>query len=236
MSTITTRLSFSHRFARLVAIVLTSTAAWLSPAIAQTSEAGATATPPYALFQYATLTGSNNTINATWLPVVSATGTTSYVNVTIEFKVSSTGQLSVVLGYPKVMPAPAPLVSSFIAGNYASPNGSGLITVTGPGIMTDGSTEWSLAASPGASTCTYPDSAMWYVGPLSGSPLAARLQAAGITSTAWSYGVGDSGCSWSANSLLGFSQIGNQLTIVDFTNGKDYPTPVDSIVYTLKQQ
>jgi hypothetical protein len=241
MNSIGMRLNFRRRFARLAAIVLTSTAAWLSPAVAQTSEPAAT-TPPYALFQYATLTGSNNTINATWLPVVSSTGTTSYVNVTLQFKVSASGALILELGYPKVVPAPTPLVSSFIAGNYVGPSnilsGNAMVTVAGPGITIDGSTEWSLATSSGANGCTYPDSATWYVGPIANSPLAARLQAAGITSTDWSYGVGDSPCGgeWPANSLLGFSQIGNSLTIVNFTqSGKDYPMPVDQIVYTLKQ-
>jgi hypothetical protein len=229
------------RFARLATIVLTSCTVWLSPGEAQTVDSGATTTPDSALFQYATLTGSNNIINATWLPVVSSTGSISYVNVIIQFKVSASGQLSVAVGYPKTVPAPSPIVSSFIAGNYVGPSnvlgGNALITVTGPGITSGGATEWSVAASPGANVDTYPDSATWYVGPLSSNPLAARLQAAGITSSAWSYGVGDSGSTWYPNALLGFSQIGDTLTIVNFTQGgKDYPMPVDQIVYTLKQQ
>ena len=68
--------------------------------------------------------------------------------------------------------------------------------------------------------CTYPSSATWYVGPIANSPLAARLKAAGITSTAWSYGVtGGEACynNWPDNTLIGLSQTGNKLTIVSFT-------------------
>jgi hypothetical protein len=69
--------------------------------------------------------------------------------------------------------------------------------------------------------------------------LYSRLKAAGITSTAWSYGViGSSGCAvdssdWYPRSLVGLSQTGNTLTIVSFTSGgSDSSTPRDQITYT----
>ncbi len=49
---------------------------------------------------------------------------------------------------------------------------------------------------------------MWYVGPITSNPLYARLKAAGITYTAWSYGVtGGTGCygPWEADSIIGLS-------------------------------
>lgn len=67
-------------------------------------------------------------------------------------------------------------------------------------------------------------------------PCAARLGKAGITSAVWSYGVGNgSGAIWGANDFLGFSQVGNTLTIARCTSGfssTDQAAPVDQITYT----
>lgn len=202
----------------------------------------AAATPPYALFQYSTLTGSGNTITATWIPVVTSNGTT-YKDVTIQFDVDSKGNLTIAAGYPQVVAAPTPLTSSFVAGTYGGPTaiygGGMVITVSGPGIAPGGATEWSLASSASEKTnLTYPNSATWYVGPIASSPIAARLSKAGITSTAWYYGVGGSldGEPWAANSLLGFSQVGKALTIVSFTDGTgDHSLPVGQVTYILSQ-
>lgn len=203
--------------------------------------------PPYALFEHSTLTGSGNTITASWIPIVTGAGTTTYANLTLQFNVDSSGTLTLAPGYPHVVPAPVVQVSSFRAGNYVGPSsvggGKAFVTVSGPGVMDGGSTEWSLAASPGAYSSTYPASATWYVGALNDSPLANRLQAAKITSTAWSYGVVGSapwtvdGGKWFTNSLIGVSQIANTLTIVDFTdnNSVDHNVAVDQITYTLVQ-
>jgi hypothetical protein len=134
-------------------------------------------------------------------------------------------------------------LSSFKAGNYVGPvnigGGKASITVSGPGVTEAGTTAWSLASSPGAWGYTYPNSATWYTGPIASNPLAARLQAAKITSTDYSYGMVGSESwtedgTWYTGTLIGVSQIGNTLTIVSFTTGgKDYSTPVDSITYTL---
>jgi hypothetical protein len=130
-------------------------------------------------------------------------------------------------------------VSSFQAGTYRSPStilsGRAKITLTGPGASSGGILQWSLAAAPGADGCTYPNSATWFVGPIANNPWAARLGKAGITSTAWSYGIGSSnGCPWGTNEILGFSQIGNTLMIARFTSGNtDVAAPFDQIVYTL---
>src|ERR1700757_2832073 len=71
--------------------------------------------PPYALFEQSTLTGSGNTIAATWLPIVTATGTTIYKNLTLQFNVDAAGNLTVAAGYPHTVPAPLVQVSSFRA-------------------------------------------------------------------------------------------------------------------------
>src|SRR5712692_8849803 len=191
-----------RRATRLATFVMVFTSAWAVVARAQNPQ------PPYALFQYSTLTGSGNTITATRIPVVTTPGTTIYMNMTLQFDVDANGNLTISSGYPQFVPAPTLQVSSFMAGRYVGPStvysGGLTITVSGPGIADGGATEWSLAATAGATGCTYPASATWYVGPIATSPLAARLKSAGITSTTWSYGVGGSQCtinggSWDAN-------------------------------------
>ena len=210
--------------------------------------AEATPPPPYTLFQYSTLTGSGSTVTATWVPIVNSAGKTTYENVTIQFAVSANGALSIAPGYPKIVPTPPSLTTSFKGGKYVGPStvfeGTAIVTVSGPGVAPGGATEWSLAAAKGAYPYTYPGSATWYAGQKATSPIAARLTKAGITSTAWSYGIGG-GCLCSygnggwyyANSLLGFSQTANTLTIVSFTDesGADHNQPVSQIIYTLVQ-
>jgi hypothetical protein len=196
--------------------------------------------PPYALFEYSALTGSGNTISATEVPVVTASGQTIYVNLDLQFNVDSAGNLTITPGYPKFTQPPTPLISSFMAGKYVGPStifgGNMIVTVSGPGIASGGATEWSLSSASGAYVYTYPSSATWYVGPLASNPLAARLSKANLTSTAWSYGVGSSGYGglWSTDTLIGVSQVGNTITIVSFTrNGVDSNLPVDQVTYTL---
>ncbi len=227
--------SFRRRATRLVTFVMIVAAVWVFVAQAQAP------TPPYAEFQYASLTGSGNTITATQVPVVLVGGVTVYENVTLQFNSDANGNLTLAPGFPQIIPAPTLLTGSFKAGSYVGPStingGTNLLTVNGPGVTDGGATEWSISAATGASFYTYPNSANWYVGPIAGNPLAARLTSAGITSTAWSYGTGSAaGASlWGTNTLIGVSQIGNALTFVSFTNnGKDQTVPADQITYTLK--
>jgi hypothetical protein len=209
-----------------------------------------TAPTTYAEFQYATLTGTTNTINATLVPVVTSSGTV-YKNLTFQVTVSSTGVITIVAGSPTVVASPTTQAAGFEAGTYVGPNfGSGseyngmLVTVSGPGVVAGGYTDWSLATASGAtSTCPYLTSATWYVGsPTStNNPLYARLKKDGITSTAYSYGTagdGGSGCEgahWYQGTLIGVSQTGSAVTISSFTyDGTDYSTPQDQITFTLK--
>jgi hypothetical protein len=226
---------------------LTAIAAMLAgacPLMVNAQEAAA-AGPPYAQFSNSTLTASLNTIVASWVPVVTATGTT-YQNVTIVFNVNASGNLTVAPGYPQIVAAPSVIVSNFEAGTYVGPSsvysGNALISVSGPGVTTGGATEWSLAVATGANGCTYPTSATWYVGKLTNNPLYSRIKAAGITSTAWNYGIiGSDQCTidgglWDTGALIGLSQTGNTITIVSFTSGvTDHNVPIDQITYTLKQ-
>jgi hypothetical protein len=98
----------SARFARILMV------------LAAGGAVGQAQTPPYAEFQYSTLTASGNTITATMLPVVTSTGI-SYFNVVVEFDVAANGTLTVAPGYPTVAKAPRPLIGNFLAGSYVGP-------------------------------------------------------------------------------------------------------------------
>lgn len=227
-------LSLMRRGEPLARLVL-AFAAWALVTGAQT------ATTPTAMFQYAMLTGTGNTINATQVPVVTSSGVTVYVNLAMQFDVDANGNLTLSSGFPQITQAPTLITAGFMTGRYVGPStlygGKALVTVSGPGVTDGGATEWSLSAATGADACTSPGSAYWYVGPIANNPLAARLSKAGITSTAWSYGVGTAACftyTWAPNTLIGVSQTGNSIAIASFTkNGIDSNVPVDQITYTL---
>jgi hypothetical protein len=182
-------------------------------------------------------------VTATWLPIVTSAGTV-YKNVVLQFTFDADGNLILAPNYPEVTKAPAIIVSNFKAGTYLGPStvlgGMAEVNVSGPGIAPGGATEWSLSAASGANSCTYPATATWYVGSLATSPIAARLKSAGITSTAYSYGVASAascaGNYWANDALIGVSQIGNTITISSFSfAGSDYGTPQAQITFTLQQ-
>jgi hypothetical protein len=213
----------------------------------------ARAQAPQAFFERSTVTGSGNTITATNVPVV-ISGITVYINVTMQFNVDNNGSLTLSSGYPQVVAAPNLLSSTFRAGAYVGPSGTNptsgnaVVTVSGPGVTDGGATEWSLNLTTDVSSgdpCSRPNprGATWYVGPIVNNPMAARLTKAGITSTAWSYGVASASscltCSnWSSGALIGASQTGNAITIASFTSTctptGDKSAPIDQITYTLK--
>lgn len=198
---------------------------------------------PSAMFQNSTMTGSGNTINATRVPVVISSTLTIYVDMTMQFNADSNGNLTMVAGYPRIVPSATLLTGNFKAGTYVAPstkfNGKGYITVSGPGVSDGGATAWSFMTSSGADASTSPVSGNWYVGPIANNPAADRLKKAGITSTALSYGVG-SGTNafgdvvWATGALIGVSQTGNAITITSFTDFfGDHAGPTAQITYTL---
>ena len=242
-----------RRAVRLVAMTMTLGVFTAAQAVVAHAQSKADSqqqptTTPQAYFQYSALTGSGDTMLATRVPAIDSSGKTHYWDVTLLFDVDSSGNLTLAAGYPIITPSPNLLTSAFQAGNYVGPStdcgGSFLTTISGPGVVSGGATEWSLAASSGACSTTYPTSADWYVGPYNSSPLLTRLKAAGISQTVyqayggWGTGSGyDSGDNWGTNTLMAFSQDGGSITITSFTyNTKDSNTPRDTISYTLQSQ
>jgi hypothetical protein len=218
-----------------------------SPAAYAQSEdkAETTSSSPYAEIQYGTLSGTTNSINVTMLPVVLSNGTTIYKNLTIpitltETTVNNAINVTFTVGAITAVPFPIGSANGLKAGNYVGPNGE-LLMLIGPGVTTNGATEWSLIGTAGATACTYPTTATIYDGPLTSNPLYARLKNAGITSTAYSYGVmGSQTCAtaggdwWNNGNIIGVSQTANALTIVSFTFGNDQSTAGSEITYKSK--
>ncbi|HEX4770810.1 MAG TPA: hypothetical protein VH351_08285 [Bryobacteraceae bacterium] len=237
------RILSARRYVRALTIIGGLLAACHGRALAQEEAVGPepnTTASPFASFQYATLTGTTNTVNASLLPVVNSSGVTVLENVTLNFGFNSSGQL--IISSLHAVPAPPSVVSGFKAGHYCGPTSWStnlVIAVSGPGLTSGGATEWTLANTPAAYYNTYPSSATWYVGTVTNNPIYARLSKAGVKFTGWSYGIGGGayggeGSDWSTNSLLGFSQVGNTLTIQSFTDnsGVDHSQPVNQITYT----
>jgi hypothetical protein len=151
-------------------------------------------TTPRAEFENAVITSTTNTINAVRVPVLNSEGVLAYQDITFTVDVDTNGVVT--LSPTSSVASSSPLQTDhFVANTYYGPGGSPTLVVSSPGVVSGGATMWSLAQS--GTGCEYPSSANWYVGPTSDNPLAARLKAAGITSTAYSYGLvggrGDSG-------------------------------------------
>jgi hypothetical protein len=211
-------------------------------AMAAAPSAQAQTTTPHSHFEVSTITSTTNTIEASRVAGVDSNDVFHYWDVVLAFDTNPDGSLTLAPGYPTYTASDPLLTVHFKAGKYVAPNGDA-ITVSGPGVTSGGATEWSLAATTGPSgTCAFPFSATWYVGTLSNNPLYSRLKTAGITSTAYSYGLlgTAAGCGnpyeWGSGAVLGFSQTSNALTIVTFTNSYnnagDSATPIAQITYT----
>jgi|SRR5271163_1756768 len=227
--------------ARLASLALSLSAVLTLSAQAQTTPPPIT---PYSHFQYSTTTSSNEEIDAVRVPAVDSTGVTHYWDVSLLFDVDAEGALTLASGYPMIAPSKSFNSAHFKAGKYIAPSdlfdGNGVITVAGPTVLAGGGSEWTITLPSGSYADTYPNSAVWYVeSSIANNPLATRIENAKITSTVWSYGVGNTlNDHWCPNSLLGFSQVGNSITIADFTttNGgcADASTPQDQVTFTLE--
>ncbi len=187
--------------------------------------------------QDSTIIGTNSTLTATRVPIVTSSGIV-YQDLTISLAVGSNGNLKV--SKTTAILSPTPDVGNFVAGAYQGSGGAAdnQITVSGPGVTSGGATEWSVALTPGASndSGSHLTSGTFYVGPVASNPLYNRIVDAKITNTtAYSFGLSGGGNNGFASGfLLGFAQTGNTLTVVNFTNGSgDSSVPLMQYTYTL---
>jgi hypothetical protein len=239
------RQSLTPAFASAALFTLAAVTAQAQNYAESAASSSTSTTAPYAEVQYSTLSGTTNVINLTMVPVVLANGSIAYKNLTVPLDVTenAAGVVTITAGSVTSVAVSNPPASSFKAGTYYGPGSSASIldqvfVLSGPGTTDGGATEWSVAVSPTAKQCTNPSSATFYVGSLSSNPLYSRLKAAGITSTAYSYGIiGATNCGggwWSPGGIVGFAQTGNDITIVSFSyvGTTDHATPGAQITYT----
>lgn len=168
-----------------------------------------------------------------------------YKDVVIELKADGNGNLTYVPSTPQQKLSPSLISNRFVAGTYVYPGNIKYgYVLSGPsGVPGSSATKFEVNKSPSLNdACGVP--AIFYVGALSANPNYARIKAAGITSTEYSYGIigGSSACSINGGSfrtgaLVGFSQSGNLITIASFTKygtEKDQNTPIFFITYQAK--
>jgi hypothetical protein len=117
--------------------------------------------------------------------------------VTIELTADAKGNLSWATKEPIAGSSPPLATSNVRAGIYVSPTCSTCaIQIIGPTSIGDGGEgEWVIAPAPISAVPkefaggSPPNPAVFYTGPLAGSPLEARLKKAGLTTTQYVYGV-----------------------------------------------
>lgn len=205
--------------------------------------ATAEAATPALLFEDSSVIGIGDTITALRLPVRTANGTFIFKDVTIVLEADSEGNLRWATARPIATLSPPLQTSNVRAGIYASATDkSAGLRITGPSAIGHGGVaEWAITVAPGKTAGrSPPNPAFFYTGPLSGSPLAARVQRVGLASSQYSFGViGASQApfpGFATNGLIGLRLIGNQLVIAAFSeDGRDHAEPVTEIVYTFER-
>jgi hypothetical protein len=209
-----------------------------------TAELAAPPTTPAAFFNYSSVIGLNKSITATHVPIQTSTGTIIYKDVTINFNVDGAGNLTYATTTPTATLSPILSSANIEAGIYTDAENTGYgVQVSGPApIGSGGEAQWSIAAAASLG-CIYPAPATFYTGPAlasADSSLAARVKAAAITATQYSFGEMDTnGCgddgNWNENALIGVTAVGSQLMVSSFTTGtgKDQSAPVETIIFNL---
>ena len=204
----------------------------------------ALAATPTSYLEESAIVGVGQTITVTRLPVLGANGGLIYKNVTIALTIGTAGQITYAAAEPVVTASPSPVVSSIQAGIYGdSANTAVGFAIAGPGIGSGGNSVYTVTRS--GPYCAVAQPGVFYAGPISTTPIAARVRAAGINTGQYRVGiVGQEACGLSFNyanfpsqGLFGLSQVGNTLVVSSFTDstGKDHPTPVNQVNYVLVQ-
>jgi hypothetical protein len=199
----------------------------------------ASASQPYV--EFSGISGNAGTISLSRVPIVLSNGQVIYKDVILLLQANASGVLSSSISQLNSPIFPAQPLQSGIYVDVSSTNYG--FEMTGPGQLPNGVGKWIIRPVTGlaGNDCGIP--ATIYTGPLNASPLAARLSAAKITSTEYSYGVLDSntgacdGQYWGANYLIGVSQVGNQVEFALFTyNGGDHNIAGARVNYILSKK
>lgn len=186
------------------------------------------------LDQATSINSAGSVMRAYRVPVTTTTGT-KYYDITFDLTQDTTGKPVMKATFPAVALSPTLLVGQFKAGKYKDGCGN-VYTVSGPGAAAGGRTTWgiiltkSISSSIGACNGGSQINGSWTTGPIAGHPLASRLTAQGISSTAYSWGTVTASlfaplanCSGDA---VGAAQSGNLLSLNGFCSGNSVQTEV----------
>ena len=178
--------------------------------------------------QQATINGAADAVTLTRVPVRKADGSIIYKDISLFFNVDSVGNVTLPPTFVQITPSPTINVGAFKPGAYSGymvftycpPDSNDDFTVGSPGVGSGGRISGSIQRVTCSSGNVF--HASWTSGPITGHPLQAQLNAAGITSTAYNWGVmGTAGnqtvvSGWKAGDIIGAVQTGNQLSLVNF--------------------
>lgn len=183
-------------------------------------------------FEDASVTASAQQISVVRLPVVSSTGSVSYKNVVIQFTYAN-GKLAFATGYPKVTSSPTLASVGLTAGIYTRSGGSDQFELTGPLAGPDGRSKWILTET------QYSRVLEFYTGAITGHPLQARLNKAGLNAP-YTYGYAVAGTNGdvytNTGDLLAVAPISTtSFAIYDYTSvGVDHKLAVDTYIMKKK--
>jgi hypothetical protein len=186
----------------------------------------AEAVTPRAVFGSSLITGADNRISVSRVPVINSTGVVTYKDVTINFIVDNTGVLTMPPFNPIITASPSLVTNGFKAGNYKDGRGNKYV-VSGPSVIPGTTrTAWSLALISGPDATQF--SMGWVTGSITGHPNESSLKARSITTTAYSWGIAGSESfltydfpfqSWGdRGNVVGAAQSGNQVMFHLFSN------------------
>jgi hypothetical protein len=187
---------------------------------------------PAIFMQSATISGAGNALTLGRVPVKDANGKITYKDISMLFTVDNAGNVTLDPQSVSITSSPPLNAGTFKPGHYrgykacneADCKGDFTVgTGGGNGGRISGSIQ-RINIFQGAGSADISDvfNASWTSGPINGHPDEAKLKAAGITSTAYSWGVMGTagaftkGSGWRAGDIIGAIQTGNQLTLVNF--------------------
>lgn len=191
--------------------------------------------------QDASITAAGGTIVATRVPVQVGSGPVSYYDVTITITGKAVGSLPAGVTVAGTYASSQLLNSNnFSAGLYVDAAGN-TFRVNGPGVgASGGATSWSLTPVATVGTC-YLTGASWNTATGAANPEYARMNAAGITTAAFSFGLsaglqGTCISTFGAGALIGVANTAGGLSLNSYTAfaGGDKNAPVGTMTLTPK--
>jgi hypothetical protein len=182
---------------------------------------------PALFMQSATIKGAANALTLRRVPVQDADGKITYKDISMRFDVDAFGNVTLNTDSVKITPSPTLKVGEFKQRTYNGYSaclgcGSTTFNVGSPGVGNGGRISGSIQRVTTREDDVF--SASWTSGPIAGHPHEAKLNEAGITSTAYNWGVmGTAGShtqnsGWKAGDIIGAVQAGSNLTLVNFGN------------------